>query len=105
MPLYAIKRRSATAGFRPTSRRTENPMRVTLHWMAVTLAVTIAPCAHAQSSVLPPLTGPPPAIAAPRLGGYVQARETLERRVGATGTLNRVRLTAEGSLPNRFSYR
>jgi hypothetical protein len=44
-------------------------------------------------------------IAAPRIGGYVQARETYVHEQGVAFTLNRARLSAEGSLPNRFNYR
>ncbi|MBI1797452.1 MAG: hypothetical protein HYR74_10420 [Candidatus Eisenbacteria bacterium] len=47
----------------------------------------------------------PAAIAPPRLGGYLQARETWQENVGLTSTLNRVRLSVEGALPNRFAYR
>ena len=48
---------------------------------------------------------PTAAIAAPRLGGYVQIRETAADGPGLTATLNRARLAADGTLPNRFSYR
>jgi hypothetical protein len=61
--------------------------------------------AGAQSSVLPPVAAPSSGIAAPKLTGYVQARATVEERIGFTATLNRVRLGADGTLPNRFTYR
>lgn len=51
---------------------------------------------------------PVPAVAtfpAPRLGGYVQLRETAQRRVGLTATLNRARFSIDGALPARFTYR
>ena len=44
-------------------------------------------------------------IAGPRLGGYVQARETLQEDVGLTATLNRARFSIDGPLPSKFSYR
>jgi hypothetical protein len=44
-------------------------------------------------------------LAPPKLGGYVQARETAQERVGLTATLNRARFSIEGALPSRFSYR
>src|SRR5262245_60223146 len=77
--------------------------RLTIVGLAMMLV--LAGSARAQTAVLPALPPTPSGIAAPRLGGYVQARETWERKIGLTGTLNRVRLTADGSLPNRFSYR
>jgi hypothetical protein len=42
---------------------------------------------------------------APRLGGYLQAREIGQEHVGLTTILNRARFSIEGPLPNRFSYR
>jgi len=44
-------------------------------------------------------------IAPPRIGGYVQARETYIKDLGLAATLNRARLSGDGLLPNRFSYR
>lgn len=60
------------------------------------LLVCFATGARAQSA---------PAVAPPRLGGYVQVRETLVSPTGLTATLNRARLSADGTLPDRFSYR
>ena len=48
---------------------------------------------------------PTPSIPAPRLGGYLQFRETLIDPTGLSATLNRARLSADGTLPSRFSYR
>ncbi len=45
------------------------------------------------------------ALAAPRVGGYIQVREVAQERVGITATLNRARLSIDGALPARFSYR
>jgi hypothetical protein len=39
------------------------------------------------------------------VGGYIQAREIAQERVGLTATLNRARLSIDGSLPARFTYR
>jgi len=58
--------------------------------------VAMAPAAAAPA---------PPTIAPPRLGGYVQARETAQERVGLTALINRARLSADGALASRFSYR
>ncbi len=41
----------------------------------------------------------------PRLGGDIQLRELAQERVGLTAFLNRARLSLEGGLPARFSYR
>ncbi len=48
---------------------------------------------------------PPAAIAAPKLGGYLQARETWTERAGLTATLNRARVSVDGTLPDHFSWR
>src|SRR5437762_7390648 len=66
-------------------------------WAAIATLVAAsagAPTARAQTTV--PL---------PRLGGYVQVRETLTPGAGVSATLNRARLSADGALPSRFSYR
>lgn len=47
----------------------------------------------------------PPPIPGPRLGGYLQTRQTFAEPIGWSATLNRVRLSADGQLPNRFTYR
>ena len=41
----------------------------------------------------------------PRLGGYIQLRETAAEGIGLSAALNRARFSADGSLPSRFSYR
>lgn len=69
-------------------------------WVAVVLGsgLALAPmCAHAQAVASSP--------AAPRLSGYVQVRETLVSPTGLTATLNRARLSADGTLPDPISYR
>ena len=41
----------------------------------------------------------------PRVGGYVQVRESYVEPTRLTATLNRARFSLDGSLPARFSYR
>jgi len=41
----------------------------------------------------------------PRLGGYVQARETWTSGVGLVGTINRARVIADGAVGGGFSYK
>ncbi len=68
-------------------------------------AVTVA-VATADSTA--PAMFPVPQVAtfpAPRLGGYVQMRETAQRRVGLTALVNRARFSMDGPLPSRFTYR
>jgi hypothetical protein len=65
-----------------------------------------ASSAKAEDLVLPPLPDQPAvAVSAPRLGGYIQLRETIQKHAGLTASLNRVRLSANGTLPSRFAYR
>jgi len=73
---------------RPTARRAAS---------LVALLASFGPCATALAQ-----TGGAPA---PRLGGYVQARETLAHGTGLTAILNRARFSIDGALPSHFSYR
>jgi len=81
--------------------------------LAIVLVFAAARDAGAQSATpppaAPPVTAPAsaasPGISPPKLSGYVQARATAEKRVGLSATVNRVRFGADGSLPNRFTYR
>ena len=41
----------------------------------------------------------------PRVGGYLQIRETYQSGAGLTASLNRARVSVDGSLPQHFSYR
>jgi phosphate-selective porin O/P len=41
----------------------------------------------------------------PHVGGYFQARETYQSSVGLTASVNRARVSADGGLPQHFSYR
>ncbi len=53
----------------------------------------------------PAAMAPAGSLPAPRLGGYLQARELAQERVGVTTFLNRARFSVDGSLPSRFTYR
>jgi len=76
--------------------------------LAITLAglspawVSAAPDSVATSSIA---AQSPPTLSPPRLGGYVQVRNVAQEQVGLTTFLNRARLSLDGSLPSRFSYR
>lgn len=52
-----------------------------------------------------PVVAPAPAPAPPRLGGYVQFLSTWAYHDGLTFSVPRARLSADGSLPQRVSYR
>jgi len=67
-----------------------------------------ADSARAQVAAAPSAPAPAPAtpaIAPPKLGGYIQAREVGQERIGLTSLLNRARFSIDGPLPDRFSYR
>ena len=59
--------------------------------------------ACAQSS--PDSSTGSPGSYTPKVGGYIQARETYLDGPGLTAILNRARVTVEGPMPNHFSYR
>jgi hypothetical protein len=73
----------------------------------VTLAAAalFATAAPAQTNLPAPQAPTPTAISPPRLGGYLQVRETYQDPLGLTATLNRARLSADGTLPSSFTYR
>jgi phosphate-selective porin len=48
---------------------------------------------------------PAPASSGVKLSGYLQARETWQKDVGLTSTLNRARLTATGGIASDFTWR
>lgn len=48
---------------------------------------------------------PAPASTGVKLSGYLQGRETWQRDVGLTGTINRARLTASGGIAGDFTWR
>lgn len=61
---------------------------------------------HADStSAAPAIAVAPTGNPAPRLAGYIQAREIAQEQVGLTTVLNRARFSIDGSLPSRFTYR
>jgi hypothetical protein len=65
--------------------------------VAVALLPLTAPSLAAQSS-----QSTPPAV---RWSGYLQARETYQDEVGLTGSINRARLSAAGSVAGNVSWR
>src|SRR5262245_41814953 len=72
-------------------------------------ALLFAAEAHAQSAPdsiaeAPPVTAGAP-IPLPRLGGYIQARQTAVEGVGFSSFLNRARASVDGTLPAKFAYR
>ena len=105
-----------TIGHGPTRERM---LRLSLSCATVLALLAAVPAAaqradstaaqHADTTVaLPPLPAGQTASAptyTPKVGGYIQARETYEDGPGLTATLNRVRLSVEGPMPEHFSYR
>ena len=55
----------------------------------------------AATAVVAQTTTPP----LPKLGGYIQLRETAVERAGLSAALNRARFSIDGALPQHFSYR
>src|SRR5215471_10531753 len=68
----------------------------------VALGLLPASAVFAAESIPSTATSPAPA---PKLSGYVQARETFQEGPGLTGTINRARLAITGALKQDFSYR
>jgi hypothetical protein len=64
----------------------------------------IAPAADSLGIDSPAAATPTP-LPTPRLGGYIQARETAQEQLGLTALLNRARFSIDGALPARFTYR
>jgi phosphate-selective porin len=60
----------------------------------------IAPLAAQTSSTT--TASSPPAV---KLSGYIQGRETYQENVGITGTINRARLAAAGTVPGNVTWR
>ena len=73
--------------------------RQTLVLAALSFSVTRGLAAES----VPPSAAAPPA--APKVSGYVQARETYQDGPGLTATINRARLAITGSVHPNFSYR
>jgi hypothetical protein len=61
-------------------------------------ALLLLPTLHAQA----PSSRPPPTV---NLSGYIQARETYQQDIGITGTINRARLSAAGTVPGNITWR
>jgi Phosphate-selective porin O and P len=64
-----------------------------------------APAPRALAATEAPVVAPATAPSSPKLGGYVQVRETVVRPTGLSASLNRARLSGDGALPQHFSYR
>jgi phosphate-selective porin O/P len=64
-----------------------------------------APRAAAQASPAPAPAGAPSPAPGVRFTGYIQARETYRDGVGLTGSINRARLAAYGSVATNFTWR
>src|SRR5262245_25181983 len=95
----------------PASGHHSGPAPAVRRALAVVLstaALFFASLAHAQydpdSLMERPITAATP-IPLPRLGGYIQARQTAVEGVGYSAFLNRARASVDGALPARFSYR
>jgi hypothetical protein len=78
-------------------------------WMCLILGCALATGARAageddslatEQSLLASLR-----IPAPKIGGYIQAREIAQEHVGLTSVINRARFSIDGALPVRFAYR
>lgn len=54
---------------------------------------------------IPVVAGAQTPVPAPKLSGYLQARETYQDGSGLTASLNRVRVAVDGSVGDGFSYR
>ena len=75
-------------------------MRTPLPQLTVPLALVFAAMpAHAQDPAAKPAA---PTV---KVGGYAQVRETYRSGSRLTATLNRVRVSAEGTIPGGFSFR
>ena len=89
----------------------EPRIRRPLPYAFALVALLSAGPARAQTdslTALPPLptgTVASPGSFTPKVGGYIQARETYMDGPGLTGILNRARISVEGPMPNHFSYR
>ena len=52
-----------------------------------------------------PAAKPAPASSGVKISGYLQARETWQKDIGLTGSINRARLTATGGIATDFTWR
>lgn len=58
-----------------------------------------------DSTAVPPPGTAQTSVPSAKLGGYAQVRETFRDEVGLSATINRARLSVDGTLPARLSYR
>src|SRR5262245_9701256 len=65
------------------------------------VAFSVSRAVAAES--VPSTAAAPPST--PKLGGYVQARETFQDGPGLTGTINRARVFVQGAVHPAFTYR
>ena len=71
-----------------------------------TLAVATVARAQAPDSLAAPLmASASTALSPPRVGGYIQARTASVTDIGFNAFLNRARVSVDGALPSKFSYR
>jgi hypothetical protein len=59
-------------------------------------------------ALLPPVSAQTPSSSSPpsvKLSGYIQGRETYQKNIGLTGTINRARLTAAGGVAGNVTWR
>jgi hypothetical protein len=66
--------------------------------LALFPVLLLLPTLHAQA----PSASPPPSV---KLSGYIQGRETYQKDIGITGTINRARLAAAGAVPGNVTWR
>jgi len=72
----------------------------------LTLAVASVARAQAPDSLAAPLmASASTALSPPRVGGYIQARTASVTDIGFNAFLNRARVSVDGALPSKFSYR
>ena len=104
--------RTTHAASAAENHRTDVRVLVAIGLMVLGLAPSSARAAGGADSTLASAPTPIAAAAAPtsglpapRLGGYIQAREIAQQHVGLTSVLNRARFSIDGALPSRFAYR
>jgi len=73
--------------------------------LLATLPATAQQPAVAPPAATSPTAKPAAASSGVKLSGYLQARETWQKDVGLTGSLNRARLTATGGIATAFTWR
>jgi hypothetical protein len=106
---YITAARNRPIGEVPPMRHPGTQACAARAFAALVTAWSFAPSpAHADVDTLAVAPAPvtsAPNLPAPRLGGYIQAREVAQERVGLTASLNRARFSIDGALPAKFTYR